>query len=606
MRTTSLLGQSIVGGAISNDPIEPRKVYNTYSIDGSTIPDSEVELYINSQLTDYSRADELGYYRFNFSLTYGTVRISLRIYTPAGEILTEERQMQIPFTFLPKGVVSYNIQGGKIDDETVDTSFTRYALHGDVAWGLTNTVTAKAGTDFINYGFKPLFYGSISARLFDQYLLNIDVAPGAFYRATTSVTYSSSRSFSLVYTRFDNDSLYNPRRATQELDATIYMPFKFLGLQSGFRFGGERYQIDSISVTNYTLDLSTRFGRFNIRGNYRDQLLAGNGQTYFVNGQVIGSVTYTFSRTPGVPVFVKGMFLRAQTQYDVHTGKIAMAGLQFSQTVMRKGRLNVNIDHYLDMGLTRIQAGFTLDLNSVRSSTLYAGSGKNYAFQQTLNGSVSLDARSAKFSTSSREQVGRAAASVLMFIDSNENGRYDHGEEKVPARALRLNESATLELGNDSVLRITQLQSYWKYNAEVVQTALPNPTLAPRVSEFSFVADPNRYKRIEIPLYRTGVIEGTVTLRKDGNDTGLGGVRLLLRGVNHSYEETVRTFSDGGYYAMNLLPGKYTLEVDPVQLTFLNAVSQPVRLEIEVKATAGGDYIENLDVLLVTEQNKTE
>jgi hypothetical protein len=300
------------------------------------------------------------------------------------------------------------------------------------------------------------------------------------------------------------------------------------------------------------------------------------------------------------------MFLRAQTQYDVHTGKIAMAGLQFSQTVMRKGRLNVNIDHYLDMGLTRIQAGFTLDLNSVRSSTLYAGSGKNYAFQQTLNGSVSLDARSAKFSTSSREQVGRAAASVLMFIDSNENGRYDHGEEKVPARALRLNESATLELGNDSVLRITQLQSYWKYNAEVVQTALPNPTLAPRVSEFSFVADPNRYKRIEIPLYRTGVIEGTVTLRKDGNDTGLGGVRLLLRGVNHSYEETVRTFSDGGYYAMNLLPGKYTLEVDPVQLTFLNAVSQPVRLEIEVKATAGGDYIENLDVLLVTEQNKTE
>lgn len=40
--TTGLLGQRVVGAAVSNDPIEPRKVYNSYSIDGNTIPDSEV------------------------------------------------------------------------------------------------------------------------------------------------------------------------------------------------------------------------------------------------------------------------------------------------------------------------------------------------------------------------------------------------------------------------------------------------------------------------------------------------------------------------------------------------------------------------------------
>ncbi|MDP4205568.1 MAG: SPOR domain-containing protein, partial [Bacteroidota bacterium] len=227
------------------------------------------------------------------------------------------------------------------------------------------------------------------------------------------------------------------------------------------------------------------------------------------------------------------------------------------------------------------------------------GSGDSYNIQQTFSGSLGLDARSAKLSATNREQVGRAAVSVLMFIDKNGNRKYDDGEEKVPARALRLSESATFELGKDSILRITQLQSYWKYNAEIVQTALPNPTLAPLMSEFSFVADPNRYKRIEIPLYRTGVIEGKVNLRKGGIDAGQGGLRLLLKGVGHSFEETIHTFSDGGYYAMNLLPDKYTIEVDPTQLTFLNATSQPKQLEFEVKALAGGDYVEGLALLLI-------
>ena len=602
INTTGLQAQRIVGGAISNDPIEPRKVYNTYSIDGNTIPDSEVELYINNQLSDYARADELGYYRFNFSLSYGTVRISLRIYTPSGEIIMEERQMQIPFTFLPRGVVSYNMQGGAIDDGVTDVTFDRYAMHSDVAWGLANTVTAKFGADYLSFQSKPFYYGSLSARVFDQYLVNLDAAPDAFYRLTGSVTYASSRSMGLVYTRFANDSLYNPRKAREQYEASLYMPFKVFGLQSGFRLGGTHYILNAGTATNYNLDFNTRLGRFNVRAAYRDQLTASNGKTYFGNGLVTSAVTYTFSRTPGVPVFVKGMFVRAQAQYDVRNQQMTGAGVQFSRTVAKKGRLNVSIDHDMLAKATRVQAGFTLDLDALRSTTQYTGSGDAYALQQTFNGSVGLDARSAKWSATNREQVGRAAVSVLMFIDANDNRTYDDGEEKVPARAIRLSQSATLELGNDSILRITQLQSYWRYNAEVVQAALPNPTLAPLMNEFSFVTDPNRFKRIEIPLYRTGVIEGAVKLRKAGSDAGLGGVRILLKSVERGTEETIRTFSDGGFYASNLLPGKYTLEVDPAQLTFLSATSEPQKLEFEVKATAAGDYLDGLNLLLISEK----
>jgi hypothetical protein len=600
--TTGLLPQHIIGGAISNDPIEPRKIYNTFSIDGNTIPESEVELYINNQLSDYTRADELGYYRFSFSLTYGTVRINLRIYTPSGQIITEERQMQIPFTFLPKRVVSYNFQGGAIDEGMKKVSIDRYALHGDVAWGLSNSLTVKAGVDYACNNLIPLYYGSLSARLSDQYLLNIDAAPGAYYRASTNVTYTSSQSYSLVYTRFDNDSIYNPRRVRQEINVGIYMPFRVMKLQSGFRLEGEYFLLDKSSITNYSIDLNTRLGRFNLRANYRDQLIANNRKIYFGNGLLTGAVTCTFSRTPGIPIFVKGMFVRIQTQYRVHDNQLATAGIQFSQTVCRNGRINVNIDRDMHRGATMVQANLTLDLDAFRSHTQYSGSGHNFAIQHTINGSVGLDTRSAKLLFSNREQVGRAAVSVLMFIDGNNNGKFDQGEEKVPARAIRLRESATIEQGKDSILHIAQLQSYWKYNAEIVQTALPNPTLAPLKSEFSFVADPNRYKRIEIPLYLTGTIEGKVTMRKDGSEEGLGGLRLFLKGIDHNFEETIRTFSDGSYYSMNLLPGKYELEVDPTQLTFLDAISRPGRLEFELKALADGDYLQGLNILLEQEK----
>ncbi len=604
INTNGLQGQRIVGAAISNDPIEPRKVNNTYTMDGNTIPDSEVELYINNQLANYTRADELGYYRFDFPLTYGTVRINLRIYTPNGEIRTEERQIQIPFTFLPKGVVSYNLQGGVIDDGLSGVNFDRYAMHADIAWGLTNTLTAKVGTDYLSFFAKPLTYGGLSARLFDQYLLNADIAPNAFYRANASVTYASSRSFSLMYTKFEGDSLYNPHRALEQMDASLYLPFNLFKLPSGFRMSGEYFKLNQASSTNYNIDYNTRFGRFNVRTNYRDQLVTSKGKTYFGFGMATGSVTYTFSRTPGIPVFVRGMFMRAQAQYDVHYNQIATMGIQFSRTVLRTGRFNVDLERDLRYGATRVQVGFTLDLDAIRMTSNFTAANDYYAFQQSLNGSLGLDARSAKLAASNREQVGRAAVSVLMFVDSNNNSKYDAGEEKVPARALRLTESATFELGSDSILRITQLQNYWQYNAEVVLASLPNPNLVPIITEFSFVADPNRCKRIEIPLYHTGVIEGIVTLGKDGKEEGLGGIRLLLKRTDLVHEETVRTFSDGGFYAMNLLPGEYTIEADPAQLNILQAASKPEIIKFKVKAMAAGDYVEGLNFTVVQNINE--
>jgi hypothetical protein len=153
-------------------------------------------------------------------------------------------------------------------------------------------------------------------------------------------------------------------------------------------------------------------------------------------------------------------------------------------------------------------------------------------------------------------------------------------------------------------LRLTQLQSYYRYNLKVNRNAIANPTLVPEKTEFSFITDPNQYKRIELAFYRGGIVEGKVYIDKATGTLGQGGLRLLIKGTTNKYEETVRTFSDGGFYAMDIPPGKYTIEVDQTQLGFLQVTNPKGALNFEIHALSEGDYIEGLEIHLIPEPEK--
>jgi hypothetical protein len=182
--------------------------------------------------------------------------------------------------------------------------------------------------------------------------------------------------------------------------------------------------------------------------------------------------------------------------------------------------------------------------------------------------------------------------------NENNNRRYDKGEKKVPAQGFRVTDFASYEEGCDTVLRIKQLQNYWTYNSVIVTSSLPDPSLVPEKLEFSFTTDPNRYKLIEVPLYRSGTAEGMAKFEKNGTFAGLGGERLILCRSGDKKEEMIKTFSDGRFFAYQLPPGKYSIKPDSSQIQFLDAESSPEKIEFEVKPTAEGDYIDNLNIEL--------
>nr|MBI1229440.1 hypothetical protein [Cytophagales bacterium] len=596
----------LTGVALSNNPLIPRRELDVFVVDGYTEKDSEVELLIGGQLIDFMRADEVGYYRFNAPVTYGTLRLTLRIYTPQGEIITQEKQLQIPFTFLPKGFVSYNFQGGKLMNAP-DSLASDLLGHADFSVGVTNAVTVRAGFDYGDYVGVDRTRSSfgISTRLFQQYLLDVDYLPSKFYRVNASVFYANNITISAKTTDYftQPQEVNGGTKPLGDGNLNVFVPFQLFGKFSGIRIGGENIWLQDGYKGNLQADFNYQFGRVATRFNYRAQVMGlrvtDNLSPEFTPGILLSSMTYSLPRSPILPVFIKGMFFRAQAAYNTQTSQLSTVNVEVSQTLFTSGRFTLSYDRNIVNKSGAIQIGFLYDFNFIRSASQFTGRKGDYSIRQSLSGSLALDNQSGKLLPSNREQVNRSGISVRMFVDQNENGVFDEGEAIIPAKGIRLDKSANMVLGSDGILRITQLQSYWVYRLEVNEDALPDITLAPKEKVIGFMADPNRVKSIDIPLYRTGVIMGSIQTETAEGLQGVGGLRITLQRMGDEEPlETIRTFSDGGYYAFGLLPGKYTLEIDPKQLEYMKVSATPSILEFEIKALADGDYVEGLDFLL--------
>lgn len=608
LNTTSIQSIAIRGATLSNDPIEPRRTFNTYVVDGNTVANSEVELYENDQLVEFKRSDELGYYRFDIPLSYGTSRVSIHIYTPTGQTNIIDRQIEVPYTFLPQGTLQYQVQAGVPENKSDSLSSSAIISHGNVGYGLTNWLTAKVGADYIKNDPKPrdpFYYSSVSARIASQYLLNIDIAPQAFYRFIGSVNFASNRSFSFAYTNYTGISAFNARGITEDFEGNIFLPFKIFGNDVGFRIGGQHTILPASSITRYQANISSRLGPINLRLDYSDFMTITKEGIIPGRPTLTSVLTYIIARKPGVPVFLQGMFIRNQSAFNIADKQLQTTELQFSRSARKSGRINLNIGYNIPLKILSLQVGTIVDLDNFRSTTTGRSIDKTYSLRQTVSGSLGYDAEFKKMTIANRQQVGKASASVLLYVDLNNSGKYDRGDERLPYKAVKIDGSSQMKVGKDGILRISQLQAYHKYQLTVVRSSIPNPTLVPLISELSFVVDPNQYKRIEIPFYRGGVIGGTISVQKNKEITGQSGLRLIIKDVNTDYTQTIKTFNDGGFYVMDLPPGEYTLEVDPSQLKFLG-VENAKPLEFEIKALAEGDFIEDLNMTLKIKKKDDE
>ncbi|MCF7803335.1 MAG: SPOR domain-containing protein [Candidatus Marinimicrobia bacterium] len=592
----SILNNAMTGVKVSNEPIEPRRLYDNYVIDGNTIPQSEVELYRNNQLIGFEKADDQGYYRFTIPLTYGSADLSLRIYNPSGGVTELDRRIQVPFTYLPPGELYYNIAGGKEQATYLPWAERRSTFHTDAAYGVNNRLTGKFGIDYQEgeNNDQPIFYSSLATRLGLQYLVNLDIAPGYYYRLRSNATYPSSAGWRVDYTYYPNQNILNLSGREHELNSNLYYPFAIGNQRFLTQFSGRFQSYPVGNQFGYRSLLSTNISRFRLRLSYQDVFSPGGRST----GKLSLTGSLTIPRAFDLPQFFRGMYLRSEISYLTGAGKAEQVDFQVLKSISREGRFRFSFGRNLAGNYNTFELSFSYDFDKIRSTSSLRINRNEPIFTQNFRGSVGYDSEYNTVVLDNRQQVGRSGASIRMFVDGNDSGTFDAGEEQIQSNAIRIRNATGRFTLSDSVSRLTQLQAYRRYNLEVNEAKIRNPVWVPKIKEFSIVTDPNSFKQIDVPFFITGIIDGKVVRRQDEQLRPVAGLRMHLDSPDGSFHKTLRTFSDGSFYAMEVPPGEYQVAVDSTQLQFLGVESNPQQRTFRVEALPEGDFVEGLDFTL--------
>jgi hypothetical protein len=597
LSASGLVFDELQGVELTNQPLEPRSQVGTYGVDGVTEPNAEVELYLNDVLVDVARADQFGEYRFTVPLSYGTSVVRVQSYGAGGTVRREEHAVQLPFTFVPRGRADYVVTAGR------SQKTRRPAAHGRIAIGLSQRITSAIGVDYrvSDSARRPLAYGSISARPGSGYVVGVDVAPGALYRVATETFHRSRATVGAMVTRYRGDALLQPAGASDEWSLRGFAPLGGGATSATLQVRADHRRSRSGSrSSNLAVDARSQTGLVRLALGY-SRTSANDSARLRSSLQQRGRLGLSsyIGRLLSGRRWLRGALLSGWQTYDLDGGMVRDVQVQLTAPLAVGRYFEASVTRDYVTRTSRVDLQLLLELASIRSATRAIQSHNERTLTQTLRGAVGYDSRSHVFVANDRSWAGHSGVTMRFFLDRDGDGTFDADEEPVRGATIRLHHPVTLEDVAIGVIRATDLAAYRRYSAVVDVSGVRNPLLMPKFREFAFETDPNRYKRIDVPFFVGGVLEGSVVRRIGTDDRPVAGLKLHLRSVSADIEADLVTFSDGTFYHMGVPPGRYVLQVDSTQLELLGTVAEPSVRTFEVRESASGDFIERLDFVLV-------
>ncbi len=149
----------------------------------------------------------------------------------------------------------------------------------------------------------------------------------------------------------------------------------------------------------------------------------------------------------------------------------------------------------------------------------------------------------------------------MVFLDLNGNGILDRGESGVGGIRLIAGDEM-VETDDYGRYSVWNLAPFEPTDLQVDTSSLPNPLWIPVFELARAPISPNGFRRVDLPLIQGVELEGTVVTR-DGNAVHrTASVPLELRQVGGRRHYATRTFHDGEFYLLGVVPGDYELAID--------------------------------------------
>ncbi len=598
-RYSTLPTEVFYGITITNEQTQQPTYFGELTIDDHIDPGWEVELYRNGHLYDRIVTDPSGYYKFNIPVNYGSSNLEMRYYGKNGEYYDRKTLLRIPREILRPGEVKYSLNVGETRFDREKFGEGRLSV-GIFNW-LSNTVLFKKFYKRDDY----TLINSLSANLFSNLTTTFDINPEKYYRLDLDYWPLEFGSYRFSYINNQDESELSRYRFNSRMDLMATLPrIKDIPVSLSVRAG--RLEMDDFNNNTINARSYVSIYPFNFIFSYSAFFNEYQGEISNPTQYIDGNIRYSWFKKGGFLSFLKNTQISLGSSMDLSTNSISHVTFSISQSLGNLGSLSIfGKRDFRYSNSTSISAILRLDLPYFMSKSEAQGSSVNrYDFSQEIEGTIGYLPMQGDIlisNPSSVNSMGDGAANIRLFLDKNQNGEYDKDEKIIEGVGVSVPNGSVDYRSASKNVQVYNLTPYYRYNVKIDETSIKNPLWTPTITEFSFIADPNTYKQIDIPCYAGAVIEGQVRKIAGDQIEGQSGVKVHIVNSDETYHETITVFSDGSFYKMGVPPGEYKAYVDSMQMAILNVKPEKEHLAFNVERTTEGDFVEGLQFDLVAE-----
>ncbi|MGK0413688.1 MAG: hypothetical protein ACJA1B_001896 [Polaribacter sp.] len=577
----SFLGAPVIGARINNSPNTIRKAKGTYTISDYSEPNWTIELYINDALVDYTSTDASGFYLFNVPVVYGYTTLTLKFYGPLGEERIEEKIINTPYTFMPSGVLEYNIAGGVLEDNN-DSSFAR----SEVNYGVNRSVTIGGGVEYLSsipeHTFIP--FANLAYQPFSKMILNFKYAHNVSFKSTFNYYFGRS-----AFLEFDYNTYVEGQQATidqmnEERMVQLSLPYRFKKFGGNTKLTFNQFIYNTFNFNQLNALVSARYKNNSLNISVASNWI--NNQNSFITS------TLVFSRK-----FSNGFIIRPTIQYNISENNLIRIRAEIEKRAARI-TYSASIEKNIQFGTNNINLSIRYDLAYARTGVSSFYNNNQLAIQQSAQGSLAFGVGNGSINPDYNSAMGKGGIICYPFLDLNQNGTKEADEPRVLVKNVRISGGKIKSIEKDSIIRISDLNSFIKYKLTFDDGDLENIGWKFKHKTYQVLVDPHQFKKIEIPILVYGEVTGMIYEDKEDKNLGLGRITIHIYDTLGRKIAETQSESDGYYSYLGLNPGEYLLRIDEDQLKKIGYKAKPIQQKITIKPSITGDFVENLNFVL--------
>lgn len=118
---------------------------------------------------------------------------------------------------------------------------------------------------------------------------------------------------------------------------------------------------------------------------------------------------------------------------------------------------------------------------------------------------------------------------------------------------------------------------------------------------YSITVDPNSVKSVEVAVLVSGEVAGKIKTKD--SEKNLGGIILHIYNTQSTLMASTVTEVDGYFSCLGLVPGKYFIQIDKVQLKRLQLTTAVDKIHFTIVPSQEGSVVDGLEFLLLATLN---